>query len=252
MTGQDLHGRTAIVTGAGSGIGAACAELLAARGARVIAADRDAAAIAERLPREARAMEMAVDVADPEAVCAAFDRLKELAVLPDILINSAGIREIRPPLELEPREWTRVIGTNLSGTFFMCQFFARALRDAGRPGCIVNLASTSSILAARGRTAYGTSKHGVAGLTRQLAYEFGELGIRVNAVAPGVVRTPLTESYFEDPDKMARLARAYPLGRAALPADVAEVAVFLASDAARFVTGAMVPVDGGYTAGKSW
>lgn len=250
-----MLGRTAIVTGGGSGIGAACASLLAQRGARVIVADRDANAastVVASLPAATRPLDMVLDVAEPEMVRAGFKRLESLGILPDILVNSAGIREIKPPLELEPEDWNQVIAVNLTGTFFMCQTFVRGLCAADKPGVIVNMASTSSILASRSRTAYGASKHGVAGLTKQLAYEFGEFGIRVNAVAPGVVRTPMTESYFDDPDKVARLARAYPLGRAALPEDVAEVAVFLASDAARFVTGAVVPVDGGYTTGKGW
>ncbi len=255
MIVQDMQGKTAIVTGGGSGIGAACAELLAGRGARVIVADLDASAamrITAALPSESMPLDLLLDVSDPLEARNGFARLQSMGIVPDILINSAGIREIKPPLELEPEDWNRVVNVNLTGTFFMCQTFVRGLLAVGRPGAIVNMASTSSILAARSRSAYGASKHGVAGLTKQLAYEFGELGIRVNAVAPGVVRTPLTESYFQDPDKVARLARAYPLGRAALPEEVAEVAVFLASDAARFVTGAVVPVDGGYTTGKSW
>lgn len=146
--------------------------------------------------------------------------------------------------------WRKVLDVNLSGTFYCCQAFARL--EGGRDRAIVNVSSTASILASRDRTAYAASKHGVSGLTRQLAFEFGPRGIRVNAVAPGVVRTPLTESYFSKPDWVERMAKAYPLGRVAEPEEVASVIAFLASGAASFVTGAIIPVDGGYTTGKSW
>lgn len=250
---SNMQDKTAIVIGGASGIGASCARMLAVRGARVIVADRDveaAASLAKELGGEA--FHLSIDVSDPGKIRTQFDRLAAQRVATDILINSAGVREIKSPFDLDPEDWDRVLEVNLRGTFFACQSFARQLRDAGKTGAIVNIASTSAILASRNRTAYGASKHAVAGLTKQLAFEFGELGIRVNAVAPGVVRTPLTEAYFARPDTADRLAAAYPLGRAAMPDDVAEVVLFLASDAARFVTGAVVPVDGGYTTGKNW
>ncbi len=124
------------------------------------------------------------------------------------------------------------------------------MRDRGAGGAIVNIASTSGLLASENRAAYVASKHGVVGLTKQLALDLGPLGIRVNAVAPGVVRTPMTEAYFEDPVAVEKLNSVYPLGRPAEPEEVAEAVVFLASDAARYVTGAILPVDGGYTAGR--
>lgn len=246
---QDFTGRTALLTGGGSGIGAASARMLTERGARVIVTDRDEAAAKAVAASLEGATAHALDVTDAAAITALFEGLYSP---PDILINSAGIREISDPLDLPAAEWDRVIAINLTGSFLMCQGFARMVEKAGRSGAIVNIASTSAILASTNRTAYVSSKHGVLGLTKQLALDLGARGFRVNAVAPGVVRTPLTEDYFKDPDKVARLAVAYPLGRAATPEDVAEVVVFLASDAARFVTGAMIPVDGGYTAGKRW
>jgi meso-butanediol dehydrogenase/(S,S)-butanediol dehydrogenase/diacetyl reductase len=247
-------GRLVLICGGASGIGAACARLVAERGGSVIVADRDQAA-AEALAASLTGGDhsaVGLDVADAAEVHALFGKLGDRRTVPDILINSAGIREVANPLDLATSEWDRVLSVNLSGSFHCCQAFARALRDQNRGGAIVNLASTSSILASPSRTAYVSSKHGVVGLTKQLAFDLGPLGIRVNAVAPGVVRTPLTEDYFHDAERVERLKAAYPLGRAAEPEDVAEVALFLASDAARFVSGAVVPVDGGYTAGKRW
>lgn len=251
MTEPTLAGRTALITGGGGGIGAACACALAGAGARVIVADRDAGAaraVATALAGEAEPL----DVTDAAAVQALFAALERSGRTPDILVNCAGIQSVADPLDAAPEDWQRVLSVNLSGSFFTAQAFGQRLRAAGRPGAIVNIASTSSILASPSRTAYVASKHGVVGLTRQLAFEFGPLGIRVNAVAPGVIRSPMTASYFDDPALLARLRAAYPLGRAGEPEEVADVALFLASDAARFVTGAVIPVDGGYTAGKRW
>ena len=246
---NDFTGQRALITGGGSGIGRTCAQMLAARGAELVVADRDEAAARTALGA-LRGSAHRLDVTDAPAVAALLDELAAQDRLPGILINCAGIREIRHPLELAPKEWQQVLSVNLSGSFFACQAVARHLRDAGRPGAIVNVSSTSAFLAAGSRTAYVASKHGVVGITKQLALDFGPLGIRVNAVAPGVIRTAMTESYFEDPARAAALAAEYPLGRVGEPEDVAEVVLFLASDAARYVTGAVVPVDGGFTTGR--
>ena len=169
---------------------------------------------------------------------------------PDVLVNSAGMREFADPLEITEADWARVLTVNLSGTFHVAQGVARRLKTAGKTGAIVNVASTSGLVASENRAAYVSAKHGVVGLTKQLALDLGPVGIRVNAVAPGVIRTPMTELYFSDPDMIERLRRAYPLGRAGAPEEVAEVIAFLASERARYVTGTVVPVDGGYTAGR--
>ncbi|WP_417210560.1 SDR family NAD(P)-dependent oxidoreductase [Antarctobacter sp.] len=245
----EFAGKQALVVGGGSGIGAECIRLLAGQGAAIVVADRDQDA-AERVAAEHGGRAEAYDISDPAAASDLVARLEMDSCLPDVLINCAGIREIAHPLDLTPEQWQQVLAVNLSGAFYIAQAVARKWRDDARPGAIVIAASTSGLLASENRAAYVASKHGVVGLTKQLALDLGPLGIRVNAVAPGVVRTPMTESYFDDPETVERLNRVYPLGRVALPVDVAEVMVFLASDRARHVTGTVVPVDAGYTAGR--
>jgi len=247
--------RRVLVTGGASGIGAAAVRSFVAEGASVIIADANmdmAQSLAFSLNEGNRITYMLIDVSDPASVNAAVDDAAARLGGLDILVNSAGIREIVRSTELLDVEWQRVISVNLSGTFYACKAFAKLAPETGNPRSIVNLSSTSSIFASIHRTAYVSSKHGVSGLTKQLAIEFGPLGIRVNAVAPGVVRTPLTASYFDRPDWVRRMAEAYPLGRVAEPEEVASVILFLASDEASFVTGTILPVDGGYTAGKGY
>lgn len=243
-----------LVTGGGSGIGRAVCLMAAAEGARVAVGDLDAdraAATAEAV-RDAggEAHPVQVDVADP-ASATRFVEVAETALgRLDVLVNSAGIREIAPVLELSFEEWQRVISVNLSGTFLPSQAFGRRLVAAGRPGRIVNLASTLGLMAAPQRAAYVASKHGVVGLTKQMALELGEMGIRVNAVAPGVVRTALTERYFQD-EAMTRVIRdIHALGRWAEPEEIARAILFLAAEENGFITGTVMPVDGGWTTGK--
>lgn len=145
----------------------------------------------------------------------------------DVLVNCAGIREIAPALELAAEEWQRVIDVNLGGTFYCAQATGRVMAAAGR-GAIVNVSSTSGLSADPSRVAYCASKAGILGLTRALALDLGRYGVRVNAVCPGLTRTPLTESYFDDDAFVAGLAEVVPLGRAADPGDIADVVLFLA------------------------
>lgn len=242
-----FEGRTVLVTGGASGIGAATVAAFLAQGARVAVAD------VRRADGTAGVFDVPffeADLSEPASARGAVRQAaQELGSL-DILVNSAGVREIVPALDLDDERWDHVLDVNLGGTFRCCQAFAKLASD--RPRAIVNLSSTAAILASRHRTAYVASKHAVSGLTKQLALEFGPLGIRVNAVAPGVTRTPMTESYFDKPEWVARLAAAYPLGRVARVEEVAAAILFLASDAASFVHGVILPVDGGYTAGKGW
>ncbi len=249
-----FQNQAVLVTGGGSGIGQQVGLLAAQEGARVAIGDRDLAN-AERTAEMIRAAggeatALALDVADPRSVtdfvAAADAALGGL----DVLVNSAGVREIQPVLELSFEEWNRVLQINLSGTFLPSQAFARRLVAAGRGGSIVNLASTLGLMAAPSRAAYVASKHGVVGLTKQMAMEFGPQGIRVNAVAPGVVRTPLTERYFQDPEMAETIRGIHAVGRWAEPAEIATAILFLADRQNGFITGSILPVDGGWTTGK--
>jgi meso-butanediol dehydrogenase/(S,S)-butanediol dehydrogenase/diacetyl reductase len=243
-----------LVTGGGSGIGREVCLAAAEEGARVAVGDLDAehaeATAAEIRRGTGEAVAIRLDVADPASVAAFITGAESALGRLDVLVNSAGIREIVPVLDLSYEEWRRVVEVNLSGTFLASQAFARRVVALGRPGQIVNLASTLGLMAAPKRAAYTATKHGVVGLTKQMALELGEKGIRVNAVAPGVVRTPLTARYFQDPEYTQMIRDIHAVGRWAEPREIAEVILFLADPRNGFLTGSVLPVDGGWTAGK--
>lgn len=246
--------RAVLVTGGGSGIGQHVCYAAAKEGARVAVGDLDAeraeATAAEIRGRRGEAHAIQVDVADPRSAPAFVEGAEAALGRLDVLVNSAGVREIVGVLDLPFEEWQRVLNVNLSGTFLPSQAFARRLVAQGKPGQIVNLASTLGLMAAPKRAAYTASKHGVVGLTRQMALELGEKNIRVNAVAPGVVRTPLTERYFQDPDYMQAIRDIHALGRWGEPQEIANAILFLAAEENGFITGTILTVDGGWTIGK--
>ena len=246
--------RAVLVTGGGSGIGQQVCFAAAEEGARIAVGDLDLeraeATAAEIRRKKGEAQAFRIDVADPQSAAAFVEAAETALGRLDVLVNSAGIREIVGVLDLSFEEWQRVINVNLSGTFLPSQAFGRRLVAAGKSGQIVNLASTLGLMAAPKRAAYTASKHGVVGLTKQMALELGEKGIRVNAVAPGVVRTPLTERYFQDPDYAQVIRDIHAVGRWAEPREIAQAILFLADEANSFITGTILTVDGGWTAGK--
>jgi len=243
-----------VITGAGSGIGRETAIAFAAEGAVVACADIDtdtAGRTVEAITgRGGRGHAFTLDTRDPGAVTAFFDNAEKALGRLDVLVNSAGVREIQPVVDLPYEEWCRVIDVNITGVFLCSQAFVRKLVRDERPGAIVNLASTLGLTAAPNRPAYTASKHAVVGLTKEMGLEFGETGIRVNAVGPGVTRTALTERYFQDPDMADTVRSIHAMNRWGEAIEIARVILFLASEDASFMTGVTVPVDGGWLAGK--
>jgi NAD(P)-dependent dehydrogenase (short-subunit alcohol dehydrogenase family) len=246
-----LAGRVAVVTGAARGIGAGIATRLAEAGAEVVLADLDgeaAAALAKQLEEDhGRAMVGAgVDVAEEASVVALADLTVERLGRLDIWVNNAGIfPHTGRVVDADAAAFDRVLDVNVSGTFLGAREAARRMTDGG---AIVNLASITGFAARSGLTAYSTSKHAVVGLTRNLARDLAPLGVRVNAVAPGLVITPglLSGSAGETRSATALASRPpAPLGRHGVPDDVARVVLFLVSDLAAFVSGATIVIDGG-------
>lgn len=241
---------TALVTGAGSGIGRASAEELARRGASVVVTDLHAGAAEEVAAAigaaGGRAIGLALDVGDPASIAAGFDRAEaELGGI-DILVNSAGLLIVEPVLEFSTDSWERVMRINLTGTFLCSQRAGRGMAARGY-GRIVNIASVSGVRAGVGRAAYGTSKAAILGLTRQFALELGAQGVTTNAIAPGVVETPMTMGAYGE-ETWRQVLSMIPTGRRGLPHDIAEAVAYLASPGAGYVNGDVLAVDGGYLA----
>jgi 3-oxoacyl-[acyl-carrier protein] reductase len=248
----DLSGRTALVTGASQGIGAEVARTLHRAGALVILnhpdlgdgrTRADAEAIAGELNRERAdsADVVAADVSDAEAVRAMMGEVRDRRGGLDILVNNAGILRDRSVAKMTLDEWEAVIGTNLSGVFYGCKFGLEVLRDGG---AIVNMGSLSAKAGFHGQANYAAAKAGVQGLTRVLARECARRSIRVNAVAPGVIDTPLMAAVAEAVRE--GMAKAVPMQRFGTPREVADAVLFLCSPLASYITGHTLEVDGGW------
>ncbi len=248
-----FEGKVVVVTGGASGIGAATVRRLYDEGAKVVAVDLDQAgaqAICDAIGDGERLLAVGADVADASAVEAAFAACVERFGVPDALANCAGIRGVGSVLDADHAIMRRNYSVNVEGIFNMMQAFARMVTEAGREGAIVNLSSGAGIEGIPNRLAYVASKHGVVGLTRGAALDLAHRGIRVNAIAPGFVRTPMTAPMFEDPENVKRIRSAHPIGREGQPEEIAATIAFLLSEDASFIVGAIIPVDGGSTCGQ--
>ncbi len=248
-----LRDRFAVITGGASGIGAATARLFATEGARVAILDRDqqaAESVAEEIRGSGgRAGAFLCDVSDEPAVRQAVDDAAALHGPITVLFNNAGIAIRRSVAELDVRDWDQVIAVNLRGAFLCSKHCLRHFHDQG--GSIIHASSVTGITGVRGRAAYSAAKGALAALTRNMALDLAPRGIRVNCVCPGFVRTPLIRALLEDPERAARLVGMHPLGRLGEAEDVARAMLFLACEESSWITGISLPVDGGFSAGKS-
>ena len=241
-----LDGSVAVVTGGASGIGLAIAERYAASGAQVMIVDRDQeAAMASAAQIGAGAAAYGCDVTSSASVRQGVAAIMDAAGRIDILVNSAGIARLGPAAELSDEDWDATLAVNLTGTYRMCREVGTGMLQRGR-GKIINLASQAATVALPDHVAYCASKFGVVGLTRVLALEWGGRGVTANSISPTVVLTPLGINAWDNAKGMAHMAE-IPVGRFAMPEEIAATAAFLASGAADMINGADLVVDGGFT-----
>ena len=251
-----LDERVAVVTGAGTGLGKAIAAGLAEAGADVVMSELpDRMHLAQETARSVvahgrEALVLPLDVRElnsPHGIRPFARDAISWKGHADILVNNAGVNLPQDALDVDEASWDAVLDIDLKGTFFCAQAFGRHMVERGR-GTIINIASQNGLVGYYKRAAYCSAKAGVVNLTRVLTLEWAPLGVRVNAIAPTVVRTPLTASTFDDPELGPDLVKRIPLGRIGEPEDVAAAVVFLASPAASMITGHTLTVDGGWTA----
>jgi len=249
----DITGRVVVVTGGGRGLGATLARGFAEAGARVVIGDQDmqtaqasAALIGEH---GGAAIALGCDITDPSAVQALFDLAQQHFGALDVLVNNAGINIPKPAEQLSLDEWNRIVGVNLTGTFICCQAAGTIMLAQGS-GSIINICSVHGHVGSyvHKAAAYNASKAGVINLTRSLALEWGDRGVRVNGISPGALATELMATRLSDPEYVRKTLERLAIKRVGTPDDIVGAALFLASPAAAWITGHMLGVDGGWLA----
>ena len=243
-----LDGKRALVTGASSGIGLACAAAVAEAGADTVLAARRIGpleeAVAEIQAAGGKASALALDVGDVDAVSKAVADRGPF----DVLVNSAGIARHGPSVDTKVDDFDAVIGVNLRGAYFLTQAVAKGLIAAGKPGSLINISSQMGVVGGQERAVYCASKHAVEGFTKAMAIEWGPKGVRVNTICPTFIRTPLTAPTFDRPELVEWVTEKIKLSRVGEVEDIMGAVVYLASDASALVTGISHLVDGGWTA----
>jgi len=244
-----LDNRRALVTGASSGIGQGCATALAEAGAHVVCVARDS----KRLTKTVNALKaggwsaeaLSLDISN----LSALSKITESLGAFDVVVNSAGLARHGPALETSPEDYDAVLALNMRSSHFLSVGAAKEMKKAGRSGSIIHISSQMGHVGGIDRSVYCASKHGLQGMVKAMAIEWGPLGIRINTICPTFVRTPLTASTFDNPERSAWIAEKIKLGRVGEVEDVMGAVVYLASDASALVTGTSIVIDGGWTAG---
>ena len=243
-----LDGFRALVTGASSGIGLGCAVALAEAGADVVLASRNIKALNEAaeaiIMKGFSAETLQLDISDLVSIDTVLKDQKPF----DVLVNSAGLGRHTPSLETSAEDFDDVMDVNLKGAYFLTQSIAKALIKAKKPGSLINISSQMGHVGGVDRAVYAASKHAVEGFTKAMAIEWGRHQIRVNTICPTFIRTPLTQSTFDNPERKKWIEEKIKLGRVGEVQDVMGAVVFLASDASSMITGSALMIDGGWTA----
>ena len=243
----NLTGRTAFVSGASSGIGQGCAAALAEAGAHVVCAARSESKLADMVAaisaRGQSAEVLVLDQADLAALREVF-----AARSFDIIVNSAGLARHTPSVDTTPDDYDAVMGVNLRSAYFLSTYAAKAMMRDGQPGSIIHISSQMGHVGGIDRAVYCASKHGLEGMVKVMAIEWGQQGIRINTICPTFIRTPLTQQTFDNPERAAWVEDKIKLGRIGEVEDIMGAVVYLASDASALVTGTSLLIDGGWTA----